>query len=350
MSNMSLWISGLRPKTLPASIAPVIVGVSAALPIVTAIKAPTDASCAPVQRQPVGCVAPSAVAPQETDWPIFALLSVLCVLVALFLQIAVNFANDYSDGIRGTDEGRGAVEKQTSKPQRITASGLVEPGRVLFAAAISAGIACVAGLGIAAITGHWWLIGLGALCLIAGWFYTGGKHPYGYAGFGELAVFVFFGLVAVLGTQFVTTLGAIDLWGVIGAMLCGFYSCAVLMVNNLRDVDEDKVNGKITLGVRLGKNSARIVLLVTYLVCVVATVVVAFGPLWRVLHSVTGIDIIGIGLAVIALLLAAVVIRLAVVFTAAVQAGNFVKALPMCSMTLLLFAVIFVFGEIAIIL
>jgi 1,4-dihydroxy-2-naphthoate polyprenyltransferase len=346
MSNLPLWISGLRPKTLPASIAPVAVGIAAAIPIVAEAKTANDPSCAPVTHTLSGCVAPAAVTPaQPVGWPTFALLSVLCALVALFLQIAVNFANDYSDGIRGTDAGRGAREAETAKPQRITASGLVAPRSVLAAAVINAVIACIAGLGIVFITRHWWLIALGALCLVAGWFYTGGKHPYGYAGFGELSVFIFFGLVAVLGTQYVTA-GAISLEGVLGAVVCGLYSCAVLMVNNLRDVDEDKESGKMTLGVRLGKHAATVVLLVTYLVCVVATMVAAFMPLYAMFRRTAGISLLCIALAVVALLLAMMVIRLAVKLVASVETGDFVRSLPMCSMTLLIFAVLFVLAEV----
>lgn len=284
----------------------------------------------------------------------FALVSVLCVIVALFLQIAVNFANDYSDGIRGTDAGRGASEFQTAKPQRLTASGLVVPKQVLAAAGINALIACLAGLAAVALTGHWWMIILGVFCLLAGWFYTGGKHPYGYAGFGEIGVFVFFGLVAVLGTQYVLT-GGINIAGVVGAVLCGLYSCAILMVNNLRDVEEDKVSGKMTLGVILGPKTARTVLLVVYLLSVVITIVVALTPLVHTLLSFVPslalfmgrVSIIGMVLTVLALVLAFVIIKIAMDTVNSINAGNFVKALPMCSMTLLLFALIFIISELA---
>lgn len=276
-------------------------------------------------------------------WGKFALLALLCVVVALFIQIAANFANDYSDGIRGTDEGRGDSEVKTAKPQRLTVSGRVKPGQVLAAAGVNAFIACVAGLIITIITGHWWLIALGVLCLLAGWFYVGGKHPYGYAGFGEVGVFIFFGLVAVLGTQYVLT-GRVNAEGILGAVLCGLFSCAILMVNNLRDVDEDKVSGKMTLGVRLGRKNAQTVLFVTYLVPLVLTVIGACVP---VVLLFSHFSIAGLVCAIVAILVALVCIKAAMGLVKSVNAGNFVKALPMCSMTVLLFSVVFIVMEIA---
>lgn len=276
-------------------------------------------------------------------WGKFALLALLCIVVALFIQIAANFANDYSDGIRGTDEGRGDEEVKTAKPQRLTVSGRVKPGQVLAAAGVNAFIACVAGLALTIITGHWWLIALGIVCLLAGWFYVGGKHPYGYAGFGEVGVFIFFGLVAVLGTQYVLT-GRVNAEGVLGAVLCGLFSCAILMVNNLRDVDEDKISGKMTLGVRLGQKNAQTVLFVTYLVPLVVTVVGAFVPLVMLFHH---FSVGGVVLAVLAILFALVCIKAATGLVKSVNAGNFVKALPMCSMTVLLFSIVFIVVEIA---
>ncbi|MDF7663504.1 1,4-dihydroxy-2-naphthoate octaprenyltransferase [Bifidobacterium sp. ESL0763] len=337
---MSLWISGLRPKTLPASIAPVLVGIAAGYHIVK-----DPASCGAVAPQPVACVASDptvAVSP----WPQFALLSILCVLVALFLQIAANFANDYSDGIRGTDEGRGASEAQTAKPQRLTVSGMVTPHQVLAAAGVNALIACLAGIAAIAITGYWGFFILGVLCLLAGWFYVGGKHPYGYAGFGEVGVFLFFGLAAVLGTEYVLA-GRINGEGVLGAVLCGLFSCAILMVNNLRDVDEDKVSGKMTLGVRLGRKNAKTTLFVTYLAPFAVTIVMAFVPLVAVIRRSMGVNLVGLVLAVLALLVAAVCVKAMTGMVRSVNAGNFVKALPMCSVTVLLFALIFILMELS---
>ncbi|WEV65400.1 MULTISPECIES: 1,4-dihydroxy-2-naphthoate octaprenyltransferase [unclassified Bifidobacterium] len=341
---MSLWVNGLRPKTLPASIAPVLVGIAAGYPLLEA----QAASCSTGAKELVGCVAePSGLSasPAGVSWGKFVLLAVLCVVVALFIQIAANFANDYSDGIRGTDAGRGDAEVKTAKPQRLTVSGLVKPGQVLAAAGVNAFIACVAGLAITIITGHWWLIALGVLCLLAGWFYVGGKHPYGYAGFGEVGVFIFFGLVAVLGSEYVLA-GRLDIWGVYGAVICGLYSCAILMVNNLRDVDEDKVSGKMTLGVRLGKRGARSVLLFVYFVCLAATVVLGFVGLIDLFIATQSVHFAGIILAVLALVLAVLAAMVGFGMINGVLAGNFVKALPMCSMTLLVFAVLFVIVKI----
>ncbi|WEV47232.1 1,4-dihydroxy-2-naphthoate octaprenyltransferase [Bifidobacterium sp. ESL0690] len=342
MKNLGLWVNGLRPKTLPASIAPVLVGVAAGYRLLKS----QPASCGAPAKAVESCVAEpsgfSALAP-GMPWGKFVGLAVLCVVVAFFIQIAANFSNDYSDGIRGTDEGRGDAEVKTAKPQRLTVSGRVKPGQVLAAAGVNAFIACVAGLALTIITGHWWLIALGVLCLLAGWFYVGGKHPYGYAGFGEVGVFIFFGLVAVLGTQYVLT-GRVNAEGVLGAVLCGLFSCAILMVNNLRDVEEDKVSGKMTLGVRLGQKNAQTVLFVTYLVPLVVTVVGAFVPLVMLFrHFSVG----GVVLAVLAILFALVCIKAAMGLVKSVNAGNFVKALPMCSMTVLLFSIVFIVVEIA---
>ncbi|WEV52570.1 1,4-dihydroxy-2-naphthoate octaprenyltransferase [Bifidobacterium sp. ESL0704] len=347
MKNMALWVNGLRPKTLPASIAPVLVGVSAGYRL---LKAAKDAACATEPSGLQGCVAgPNDVETAgvaNMSWGMFALLAVLCVIVALFIQIAANFANDYSDGIRGTDAGRGDTESRTAKPQRLTVSGQVTPRQVLAAAGVNAFIACVAGLAITILTGHWWLIALGVLCLLAGWFYVGGKHPYGYAGFGEVGVFVFFGLVAVLGTEYVLV-GRLDIWGFYGAIICGLYSCAILMVNNLRDVDEDKISGKMTLGVRLGKSNAKVVLLFVYFVCLAATAALGLTPLVDLFVAPNGIHIVGIVLTLVAIALAILAFIIGLSMIGAVQSGDFVKALPMCSMTLLLFSILFVIVKIA---
>ncbi|MBW3089576.1 1,4-dihydroxy-2-naphthoate octaprenyltransferase [Bifidobacterium miconisargentati] len=248
--NPRLWLTGLRPKTLPASIAPVLVGAALASRRIDQL-----GTCVEIHPVPQECVANQALAEplQGHFWPV----AILCMLVAVFLQIAVNFANDYSDGIRGTDEGRGAAESDaeqrggTPKPRRLVASG-VPPKHVLIAAGIAAVLAAVCGLVAVVISQAWWLLAVGALSLIAGWFYTGGKHPYGYAGLGEVAVFLFFGLAAVLGTEYALA-GSIDVMGVCGAVCCGLNAVMLLMVNNLRDIAEDKRHGKRTLAVRLGE-------------------------------------------------------------------------------------------------
>ncbi len=177
------------------------------------------------------------------------LLAILALVVALFLQIGVNYANDYSDGIRGTDDNRVG-------PQRITAAGLARPDAVKRAAFITFGIAVAAGLAIVVVTSQWWLLGIGALAVLAAWFYTGGKSPYGYAGLGEVAVFVFFGLVATVGTNFIQTL-LIDPLAVLVGIAFGFYATAVLLVNNIRDIDTDAKVGKKTLAVWLGRKASK---------------------------------------------------------------------------------------------
>ena len=224
MSSLSLWIEGARLRTLPLAIAPIALGAGTA---------------SSLDRFDLG-------------------LSLLALVVALALQIGVNYANDYSDGIRGTDDNRVG-------PLRLTGSGSKKPEAVKFAAFAFFGIAALAGLGIVILTGLWILILVGLAAIIAAWFYTGGKNPYGYAGFGELAVFVFFGLVATIGTNFIQT-GLIDPLAVLVGGAYGLYASAVLMVNNIRDIETDKKSGKITLAVRMGKkNASRVFILMIWL-------------------------------------------------------------------------------------
>src|SRR5210317_125268 len=215
MSKFSTWVTGARVRTLPLAVAPVYLGSAVAFTL-------------------------------DRFDPVLALLA---LVVALFLQIGVNYANDYSDGIRGTDDNRVG-------PQRITAAGLARPDAVKRAAFVTFGIAMLAGLAIVVITAQWWLLGIGALAVLAAWFYTGGKSPYGYAGLGELAVFVFFGLVATVGTNFIQTL-LIDPLAVLVGIAFGFYATAVLLVNNIRDIDTDAAVGKKTLAVRLGRKASK---------------------------------------------------------------------------------------------
>ena len=212
---MRLWIEGARLRTLPLAIAPVAIGAGAA-----------DAM-------------------QRFD----LLLSALALGVALFLQIGVNFANDYSDGIRGTDDKRVG-------PLRLTGSKSLKPESVKTAAMLFFILAAASGFEIVVITGQWWLIAVGLLSIVAAWFYTGGKNPYGYAGFGEIAVFVFFGLVATIGTAYVQ-IGFVDLNSILGGIAAGSFAAAVLMVNNIRDIETDKIASKNTLAVRMGAKGAK---------------------------------------------------------------------------------------------
>ena len=212
--KLNLWIEGARLRTLPLAMAPVAIGAGAA-----------DS----VQAFDLG-------------------LSLLALAVALFLQIAVNFANDYSDGIRGTDDNRVG-------PLRLTGSKSVKPESVKLVAFGFFLLAAVAGLAIVLITGFYWLLAVGAAAIIAAWFYTGGKNPYGYAGLGEFAVFVFFGLVATIGTTFIQV-GFIEFNAVLGGIASGLFASAVLMVNNIRDIETDALASKKTLAVRLGKKPA----------------------------------------------------------------------------------------------
>lgn len=198
-------------------------------------------------------------------------LAVLALIVAMGMIIGVNYANDYSDGIRGTDDER-------TGPTRLTASGLARPEQVKLAAFLSFGVAALAGLLLAAVSAPW-LILVGAVCILAAWFYTGGKNPYGYRGFGELSVFVFFGLVAVLGTQYTQT-GTISWVGVGCAVSVGAISAAINLANNIRDIPTDAEAGKRTLAVMLGDERARRLFTVLTLTPFVITVFIgaAYAP------------------------------------------------------------------------
>ncbi len=225
MATATQWIEGARPRTLPNAIAPVVVAVGAA-----AAMADTGAAAAMADTTVTWWKAPVAL------------------LVSLALIVGVNYSNDYSDGIRGTDDERVG-------PLRLVGSGAASPGSVRTAAVVCFAIAAVAGL-VLAVTTAWWLVVVGAVCIAGAWFYTGGTKPYGYSGFGEIAVFVFFGLVAVCGTQFVLT-DRVDLTGLACAIAVGSFSSAVLVANNIRDIPSDTESGKITLAVRLGDPRSR---------------------------------------------------------------------------------------------
>src|SRR6478736_9200632 len=214
VASFAQWVEGARPRTLPNAVAPVIAGTGAAAWLGHAVW-----------------------------WK-----ALLALLVALALIVGVNYANDYSDGIRGTDDVRAG-------PLRLVGSRLASPKAVLTAAVVSFGVAAAAGLALAIVSAPW-LIVVGGVCIAGAWLYTGGSKPYGYVGLGEVAVFVFFGLVAVLGTQYTQAL-RIDWVGLVAAVAVGSLSSAVLVANNLRDIPTDQVSGKITLAVRLGDARTR---------------------------------------------------------------------------------------------
>lgn len=237
MATTAEWIEGARPRTLPNAIAPVLVGTGAAASLGDAVW-----------------------------WK-----ALLALAVSLALIIGVNFANDYSDGIRGTDDDRVG-------PMRLVGSGAATPGSVKAAALGCLVVGGFAGLVLAATTA-WWLVVVGVVCIAGAWFYTGGKKPYGYSGLGEVAVFVFFGLVAVLGTQFVQA-ERVDWVGLVAAIAVGSFSSAVLVANNLRDIDTDPDSGKHTLAVRLGDARTRVVHLALMIIPFAVTVALVARTPW----------------------------------------------------------------------
>lgn len=243
------WVGAARLRTLPLAISPVLIGTGAAV---------------------------RADAAHAFHW----VIALACLVVAVALQIGVNFANDYSDGIRGTDDHRVG-------PARLTASGRVTPRAVLTAALIFFCIAAIAGIAITIRTGQWWLIAIGAACIVAAWFYTGGRRPYGYNALGEVFVFVFFGLVATLGTTWVQALQLPqESW--FGAAAAGFLACAVLLANNLRDIDQDRVVGKRTLTVLIGRTGTKVLYTAFVVLAVLVIVwlgVVAYPFAWVALLS-----------------------------------------------------------------
>jgi 1,4-dihydroxy-2-naphthoate octaprenyltransferase len=259
---MNKWIMGTRPKTLPAAISPVLVGTALAT---------------------------------EINW----LNAALALTVSLSLQIAVNYANDYSDGIRGTDKNRVG-------PTRLVGSELASAKSVKIAALICLAIAAVAGL-ILALQTTLWLIPIGALSILAAWGYTGGAKPYGYFGFGELSVFVFFGVVATVGSNYVQS-GEINSQAVLLSIPIGALACAILVMNNLRDLPLDKLANKKTMAVRIGDQKTRYfyvgLLITAQIICVYAYTFNSFALLtliWlpltisnirRVMQGLTGLDLI----------------------------------------------------------
>jgi 1,4-dihydroxy-2-naphthoate octaprenyltransferase len=235
VANAREWLAGTRPRTLPAAVVPVLIG--------------------------------SGVAAGYGEFSLWR--AALALVVALALQIGVNFANDYSDGVRGSD----SAERRVG-PMRLVGSGLAAPGQVKLAAFGCFLVACCAGLALAAVT-SWWLVLAGALAVLAAWFYTGGSRPYGYGGFGEVSVFVFFGVAAVAGTAYVQ-MGRLSWLGLAASIPAGLLSCALLMVNNLRDIRSDGESGKRTLAVRIGDARSRSVYLLFLLVPFALAALIAF--------------------------------------------------------------------------
>ncbi|MGV9194353.1 1,4-dihydroxy-2-naphthoate polyprenyltransferase [Microbacterium sp. MC2] len=233
------WIGAARLRTLPLAVTPVLIGTGAAL-----------------------------IIDNRFHW----VIALCCLAVAVALQIGVNYANDYSDGIRGTDAHRVG-------PARLTASRKVRPRTVLIVAFVFFALAAVAGVALVVRTQHWWMLAVGAACIAAAWFYTGGKRPYGYAGLGEVFVFVFFGLVATAGTTFVQV-SAVPQEAWFGAVAAGALACAVLLANNLRDIDQDRVAGKKTLTVFIGRRWTQVLYTLLMVVpFVIAGVLALFYPI-----------------------------------------------------------------------
>ena len=266
MATLPQWIAGARPRTLPAAVAPVVVGTAAA---------------APLERVDLG-------------------LALLALLVSVALQVGVNYANDYSDGIRGTDG-------QRVGPVRLVGQHLANPDNVKLMAFAFFGFAALVGLALVALSEAWVMIPLGALAVLAAWKYTGGDNPYGYRGLGEVYVFLFFGLMATLGTLY-TQAKELTGVGLAGAVGVGAIASAILVVNNLRDIPTDRESGKLTLAVRLGDTRTRWFYVLLVLVAVVMVVVIALqhpvalvallslGLLWKPLQTLragaTGRDLV----------------------------------------------------------
>ena len=233
MATLSQWVEGARPRTLPAAVAPVLVGTGAAFALGHGNSA-------------------------------FALLA---LLVSLALQVGVNYANDYSDGIRGTDKDRVG-------PVRLVGQGLANPENVKAAAMLSFASAALLGLALVALSGAYLMLLVGAASIAAAWYYTGGSRPYGYSGLGEVFVFVFFGLVATLGTTYTQTL-SLSAASLAGAVGVGAIASGILVANNLRDIPTDRSHGKRTLAVRLGETRTRV--LYTGLLTVALAAVLVIG-------------------------------------------------------------------------
>lgn len=278
------WIAGARLRTLPLAIAPVAVGTGTAYVLNMG----------------------------EFEW----LRAVLCLVIAVALQIGVNYANDYSDGVRGTDKHRVG-------PSRLTGSGAASPRSVVTVALVFFAIAMVAGLVLTVVTGYYWLLAVGAVCVLAAWFYTGGKKPYGYFALGEVFVFVFFGLIATAGTTFVQA-GTVNFETWIAATALGLIACAVLVVNNLRDIEQDRAAGKRTLSTFIGPTVSRIVfgvLLLAPFAVIIPIVLIYFNANYVYLALFTAIPAV-------------------IIASTAKTPAEFVLALKLASLTSLIFGVI----------
>ena len=243
MATLSQWVAGSRPRTLPAAVAPVAVGTGLAI----------NADSLQTGR------------------------AVLALVVALALQVGVNFANDYSDGLRGTDNKR-------IGPVRLVGQELARPPVVRLAAFSAFGVACIAGLALVVATQAWWLLLVGVACVAAAWLYTGGPHPYGYHGLGEIFVLIFFGIVPVVGTFYVQS-DTVTLAAVIASVGVGALACAVLVTNNLRDLPSDQLVGKYTLAVRLGDMRTRWLYVACIIAAALTTIIVAAIVSWLVLFA-----------------------------------------------------------------
>jgi 1,4-dihydroxy-2-naphthoate polyprenyltransferase len=268
VATLAQWVQGARPRTLPNAVAPVLAGTGAA-------------------------VGAGGFRPVE---------AVLALVVAISMVIGVNYANDYSDGKRGTDDERVG-------PMRLVGSRAATPEAVRTAAFGWLGLGLVAGLALVLLTRHWWLLVVGVVCVLGAWFYTGGRRPYGYAGLGEVAVFVFFGPVAVLGTSYVQS-GPPGWLAVLTSAGVGMLSCSVLVANNLRDIDSDREVGKRTLAVLLGDGGTRklyaalvgVPFLITlgmavsapWVLLALVAAVPARSPVGRVLGGVRGRELIAV--------------------------------------------------------
>lgn len=240
MATRSQWFEGARPRTLPAAVAPVLAG--------------------------------TAVAFVETGGAIIWSRALLALVVALALQVGVNYSNDYSDGIRGTDNARVG-------PVRLVGQGLAAPAQVRAAALTSFAVAAIAGLALVVFTHAWWLLLVGIAAIAAAWLYTGGPRPYGYAGLGEVFVFVFFGLVATMGSAYVQTAHLTSLALAVSIGI-GLLACAILVANNLRDIPGDTESGKRTLAVRLGDATTRRLYLAMVIIAQLMVINVAARTTW----------------------------------------------------------------------
>jgi len=253
MATLSQWVEGARPRTLPAAVAPVLVGSGAAVA--------------------AGMTRPA--------------LAAIALVVSLALQTGVNYANDYSDGVRGTDQDRVG-------PVRLVGQQLARPGAVKRAAMISFAVAAVFGLVLVGLSAAYLMLPVGAASIAAAWYYTGGKRPYGYAGLGEIFVFVFFGLVATLGTTYTQTL-SVSAASIAGAVGVGAIASAILVANNLRDIPTDQVHGKRTLAVRLGHERTRVLyaaLFAIALACVLVAGTIHYSALLAVLSFILAIPLL----------------------------------------------------------